>query len=373
MRIAIVTLALHTNYGGILQAYALQTVLQRMGHDVHHLQPKVEFPPLHPAWQMPFVWVKRLIRKCFLGEWRLPIFENPYQWMRKYTDAFIQANISIRFLQAEEWNESLAKEYDAFVVGSDQVWRSFYAYPLDRYFLSFLGDLSTTLRIAYAASFGTEECDFTLEQIQECRVLLQRFSFVSVREKSGVQICTRQFGVSASQVLDPTLLLLKEDYLRIVSKSSLRKGNLLVYVLDETSATDNLVKKIAISKGLTPFRINSKIENHQAKVTDCLQPPVEQWIRGFLEAKFVITDSFHACVFAIIFNRPFICIGNDKRGMSRFQSLLDLLELQQCMVTLDQSIEIPSIDWDKVNLKLEKLREYSLSSLKQTLSVHKKL
>lgn len=67
MKIAIITLPLNTNYGGILQAYALQTVLQRMGHDVQHLQPKVEFHPLHPVWKMPFVWSKRLLGNV-LGE-----------------------------------------------------------------------------------------------------------------------------------------------------------------------------------------------------------------------------------------------------------------------------------------------------------------
>lgn len=137
MKIAIITLPLHTNYGGILQAYALQTVLQRMGHDVQHLQPKVEFPPLHPAWQMPFVWLKRLIRKCFLGEWKLPVFEHPHRWGRRYTDAFIYKHIEVCSLSDEEWNASLAKDYDVFIVGSDQVWRPCYALPVERYFLSF--------------------------------------------------------------------------------------------------------------------------------------------------------------------------------------------------------------------------------------------
>ena len=310
MKIAIITLPLHTNYGGILQAYALQTALQRMGHDVYHLQPKVEFHPLHPAWQMPFVWLKRVIRKCFFGEWKLPVFENPYKWMRKYTDAFIQANISIHFLQDEAWNESLAKEYDAFVVGSDQVWRSCYANPLNRYFLSFLGDSSTALRLAYAASFGTEECDFTPEQIQECNLLLQKFASVSVREQSGVNICENIFGISAKHVLDPTLLLCQEDYLKLIGDELPSEGNLMVYVLDETVASNQIVAEFAKSKGLIPFRTNSKIESSQARISERLQPPVEKWLRGFVDAEFVITDSFHACVFSIIFNKPFMCIGN---------------------------------------------------------------
>ena len=207
MKIAIITLPLNTNYGGILQAYALQTVLQRMGHDVQHLQPKVEFHPLHPVWKMPFVWSKRLLRKCFGGEWRLPVFEHPHRWIRRYTDVFIYKHIEMRPLSDEEWNASLAKDYDVFMVGSDQVWRPCYALPLERYFLSFLDDTGSNPRIAYAASFGTENCEFSANQILDCRKLLQKFSFVSVREQSGTEICKRIFGVNASHVLDPTLLL----------------------------------------------------------------------------------------------------------------------------------------------------------------------
>ena len=79
MKIAILTLPLHTNYGGILQAYALQTVLERMGHEVTHLQPKLEYPRLHNPAVMPLVWCKRLYRKYFQGDTQLPIFENPYK------------------------------------------------------------------------------------------------------------------------------------------------------------------------------------------------------------------------------------------------------------------------------------------------------
>ena len=99
MKIAILTLPLHTNYGGILQAYALQTVLERMGHEVEHLQPEVTYPPLHPAWQMPLVWGKRLIRKYLGGDSKLPIFEHPRRWVRKNTDMFIAEIIRCRYLK----------------------------------------------------------------------------------------------------------------------------------------------------------------------------------------------------------------------------------------------------------------------------------
>ena len=363
MKIAIITLPLHTNYGGILQAYALQTVLQRMGHDVQHLQPKVEFPPLHPAWQMPFVWLKRLIRKCFLGEWKLPVFEHPHRWGRRYTDAFIYKHIEVCSLSDEEWNASLAKDYDVFIVGSDQVWRPCYALPVERYFLSFLDDTCSNPRIAYAASFGTENCEFSSNQILDCRKLLQKFSFVSVREQSGVEICKQLFGVRASHLLDPTLLLSKDDYLKLIQNQKPSKGNLMVYVLDETLDIQVFISQVAASEKLTPFNTINSLEN----CLGMLQLPVENWFRGFVDAKLIITDSFHACVFAIIFNKPFICIGNNERGMSRFHSLLDLFGLQHCLLNEKQSFEIPRINWEKVNIKLEELRKQSLACIKHAL------
>lgn len=364
MKIAIITLPLHTNYGGILQAYALQTVLQRMGHDVQHLQPKVEYLPLHPAWQMPFVWVKRLIRKCFLGEWKLPIFEHPHRWMRRYTDVFIHQHIVMRSLLDEEWNASLAKDYDVFIVGSDQVWRPCYALPIARYFLSFLDDTCSNPRIAYAASFGTENCEFSANQILDCSKLLQKFSFVSVREQSGVEICKQLFGVRASHLLDPTLLLSKDDYLKLIQNQKPSKGNLMVYVLDETPDIRLFISQIAASEKLVPFNANYSLGNRLG----IPQLPIENWLRGFVDAKLIITDSFHACVFAIIFNKPFICLGNDERGMTRFHSLLDLFGLQHCLLNEKQLFEIPKINWGEVNMKLNQLHKESLLGLEQALN-----
>ena len=84
------TLPLHTNYGGILQAYALQTVLEKMGHEVEHLQPKVVFPKLHPIWKMPLVFCKRAFRKIFCRDFKTPIFTHPHKWMRKHTSYYIK-------------------------------------------------------------------------------------------------------------------------------------------------------------------------------------------------------------------------------------------------------------------------------------------
>lgn len=104
--------------------------------------------------------------------------------------------------------------------------------------------------------------------------------------------------------------------------------------------------------------------------TERIQPAVETWLRGFHDANFVVTDSFHACVFSIIFNKPFIAIGNLGRGMTRFTSLLNRFGLQSRLIADSDktNFEMPSdIDWDKVNTVLEESRKVSLQYLKNAL------
>lgn len=370
MKIGIVTLPLHTNYGGLLQAYALQTVLERMGHEVEHLQLPVEFPDLHPTWKMPLVWSKRAILKFFCGEYHIPIFTHPNKWIRKNTDEFIASHIPPRYLNEAEWNEELANEYDAIVFGSDQIWRPIYAYPIEKYFGAFLG-ASNVKRISYAASFGTEDNEYSKEQLSLCRNLLSKFNAVSVRENSAVTICKERFGVDAKHVLDPTMLLTHEDYECIFkqAKTPRSAGTLAVYVLDENQQIDDFIKKQSLQQGLTPFRINSKVENYNAKLSERQQPPVERWLRAFHDAKFVITDSFHACVFSILFHKPFICIGNKNRGMSRFDSLLNMFGLGNRLVDINDIEDYveKEIEWGHVDNILEQKREEAFQFLNQAL------
>ena len=368
MKIAILTLDLQTNFGGILQAYALQTVLERMGHEVTHLQAK--HSRLHNPVVMPLVWCKRLYRKYFQGDRQLPIFENPYKWAGKNTDRFISSNLNCRFLAPEEWNEGLAREYDVIVVGSDQVWRPNYTSDVTRFFTAFLGH-SDICRIAYAASFGVAVNEFSDEQIACGREYLKLFSAISVREESGIRLCKELFDVQACQVLDPTLLLRREDYQCFASTAPQSPGNLMVYVLDRTEEKDAFIAEFAEKRGLVPFYANSKTEipwNVDIPIGERKQPPLENWLRGFADAEFVLTDSFHACVFSILFHKPFGVFVNLERGLSRIESLLRPLGLMDRCIT-DAPVDLDrSIDWKFIDNVLMQKTESSLDFLKQGLN-----
>lgn len=362
---------LHTNYGGILQAYALQTVLTRMGHDAYVIE-KEQKPLRLPLWRMPVKFARRIIRN--LTGHPYPIF---YEWkqnrelpiIRQHTDKFIRKHV--RRMTFADYNSISEKDFDAIVVGSDQVWRPQYFDDIRTAYLDFAEGWNIK-RMAYAASFGTDKWEYTQHREKECGRLLRMFDAVSVREASGVDMCRKHFGVEAQHVLDPTMLLNRQDYISLFadSETPMSKGTLLNYILDDTPEKTALTAAVAEKKGLVPFRVNSKVENINAPLNERIQPPVEQWLRGFYDAEFVITDSFHACVFSIIFNKPFLAVGNQGRGMSRFKSLLAMFGLDDRLIMPDDlhsgaalEASARNIDWDDVNNRLAHYKEQSTDFL----------
>ena len=338
MKIGVLTLPLHTNYGGILQAYALQTVLERMGHCVEVLNlPQIKTLP--SKW--PIVFAKRLVKKvifhkkCFIfAEFR---HNKYYPLLSKNTQQFIDSYVNQRMIWS--LNEVKEKDYDAIVVGSDQIWnpscfRSMWNADMETAFLGFTEKWNIK-RVAYAASFGKDEWMYSKEETEKCIELAKKFVCLSVREKSGVDLCLNQLKVSADIVPDPTLLLGKDFYIDLVKKAKVKKssGELLCYILDESAEKNELIRAVARDRNLVPFRVNSKIEDAFASIEERVQPSVEQWLQGFCDAKYVVTDSFHACVFSIIFGKPFIVYGNKMRGLTRFTSLLSFFGIESNLIT----------------------------------------
>ena len=373
MRIGILTLPLHTNYGGILQAYALQTVLERMGHDVCLIEKKRQ-PLRLPLWKAPLSYGKRIIKN--LTGHPYPIcFEQKINreepLVRQNTDKFVNKYIKRRFV--DDFSEIGKDDFDAIVVGSDQVWRpKYFIDGIENAYLTFAKEWNIR-RIAYAASFGTDKWEYSSEQTTSCRRLLKNFDAVSVRESSAVTLCREHLGVDVKRVLDPTMLLSTNDYMKLFDANGTPKsnGNLLCYIIDETPEKMSFVNKIALERGLIPFRANSKVENLIAPLQERIQPPVEQWLRGFYDADFVVTDSFHACVFSILFNKPFFVLGNEKRGLSRFSSLLGMFEMENLLVTnKDLNEKQNDIDWECVMSLLVEEKKKAINFLNENLQLN---
>lgn len=335
MKIAILTLPLHTNYGGILQAYALQTILERNGHQVVIVD-KDRYKPAGIYHQLRSLLI--YIRKGFAKEYKPNWAYNKIKRKREInTRDFVNRYIniySIRYLATE-----FPHNIDAIVVGSDQIWRKqlfrgMIDGELENAYLSFTQGWNVK-RIAYAASFGTDEWEYTAEESKQCAQLIEAFNAVGVRELTGVELCSKYLHYQhAKHVLDPTLLLDKVDYESLVKngKTKSSEGNLMVYILDDTEEKKALVNKIATERNFKPFRANQSDDIFRND-PNAVQPPVEQWLRGFMDADFVVTDSFHACVFSIIFRKPFVALANQKRGGARFSSLLSMFDVMQNLIS----------------------------------------
>lgn len=378
MRIGILTLPLNSNYGGILQAYALQTVLKRMGHDAYEIELKKElrwqYPPL---WKMPLCFGKRIVLKYLLRKKNHKIFLERYErriYPKLIHDILEFISKYIQQFKVERLSECKGK-FDAYVCGSDQVWRYKY-YPffeddIANVYLKFLGDESCT-RIAYAASFGTDEWEYPANATTECKSWIHKFDAVSVREESGIQLCSTYYDIKAKHVLDPTMLLTKDDYLALIKKSNVpqSKGDLFCYILDNTDDKMNVVRNIEKQRNLSSFFMNGDCGNWTEELDKRIQPPVESWLRAFYDSDFVVTDSFHACVFSILFHKQFLVIGNEERGLARIHSLLSMFGLED-RLTSDTSLDtnsIGTINYDKVDEILNKHRKDSESFLVEILN-----
>ena len=381
MKIGILTQPLHCNYGGILQAYALQTSLRRMGHDPLVLDRTFSKQSSFRAFLGK---AKRFTFKYAMG--RKDIEVSPFRPSSKQLDTiskeiqkFVRQYISkteMLFTTDELKSEAIRHRFDAYIVGSDQVWRMQYSPCLSNYFLDFVEGGATIRRIAYAASFGVDHWHFKPKITRRCKKLAQKFDAISVREDSGINLCRQYLDVNAVHVVDPTMLLEPEDYVAMVLTESEAEsaGNLMTYILDPTEEKTAMVERVSSTLGLKPFTVmplHKLTLEMQDRVEECVYPRVTQWLRGYMDAKFVIVDSFHGCIFAILFNIPFVVLRNQKRGSARFVSLLQQFNLMDRLIgsptELSEELMHERIDWYRVNQVRSILRELSINFLRCSL------
>jgi len=334
MKIGIVTQPLLNNYGGIIQNYALQKTLRRFEYE------PVTFDCRYksiPWWVYLCSWLKTIL--CFFipGKRRTFAKITTVEKRRNVFEDFVSKNISKTMpVTSLSRNLNLTDKLDAFIAGSDQIWRPKYAPDIEEAFLGFLKKDSVR-RVAYAASFGVDEWEYTAKQTRVCSALAKKFDFISVREESGVKLCKEHLGVDAVWVLDPTLLLDESDYLDLCKNVQISSEKYLAaYVLGMNEDVQRTCEKIANEKGLTLKMFSA---DAQASLS------VPEWLAMFRDASYVVTDSFHGTVFSIIFGKEFKCIYNEVRGAARFESLLNLYN----------------------SGKLEKMRQFSLNWLKNAL------
>lgn len=332
MKIGIMTFHWATNYGAILQSYALQTYLEKQGHTVEI----IDYRPTQNIFLQRLTWIKN-------GEWGNFDKERNLELFRKRN-----LTISKKRYGSNKDLRNMKDVYDLILCGSDQIWNlSFIQYAETgkhtySYYLDFVSE--KTKKASYAASFG---CDrIPLEYQQEIASLLSSFFGISVREISGKRIL-KELNFESQVVIDPTLLLEAQHYLELCGELKGKQG-LFIYKLHNNQKLFNVVENYLIAK--MPYTYASK------------NTTIKTWLQSIQGSSLVLTNSFHGVVFSVLFQTPFISVLVEGSDMNdRITTLLSSLGLQERIIAeIDENtierIKNEPIIWEEVSKKLERLR-----------------
>ena len=360
MNICILTFEFNYNYGAVLQAYALSKTLQKWGHTVCIMNRGWDtYAGAHPR-RLSLKRIPGYLMGKFITLKPFKDFKRQYLHFTKpienYTDLSLESD-----------------KFDLAIVGSDQIWNDEIFPYMGLYY--FAESFHSVPRIAYAVSFGKDTFTVPLQYDKKLKKELSRFSALSVREDSGIQILSN-LGFQAKQVLDPTFLLSKDDY--PIESSYHHYKYVCRFLLDENSSKRQYIQKFAQHHSYK--EVNNYLNKDYSvpvirKIINNKYISIPKWLSNIKNADFVITDSFHGMVFSIIFERQFLVFRNKKRGNARFESLLGKLGLLNHLISEDNSFSehYDEIDYAKVNNILETLKKDSLEYLECALEIINKI
>lgn len=332
-KIAIITFHWATNFGAVLQAYALQQHLLSSGHEAEI----IDYVPWNSVLFRRIRWRRKHRTDLIAREEKLEIFRTKYL-------------VRTKRINRCSLLKRLSEDYSVVICGSDQIWnQSFTLFgeykPTLAYFACFAG--KETKRIAYAASFGSATVSERYKKYAKPE--LKKFSAISVRETTGKQI-VESFGLKADIVCDPTLLLTKESYWRITKNIDMDVPKVFSYVLHEHIETKKIEEYV-----------KRKVSGDSA----ALKPnSIEEWLYAIQYSELVVTNSFHGVMLSIILNKPFIAVLIKGSGMNdRLNTILAAVGLDDRAVDsydeekIDAVLRAP-IEWNQVNNRLEELRSH---------------
>ncbi len=343
----IATMTFHwtANYGAVLQAFALQQYLLRQGADTQI----IDYVPRRVELIKTLCALKRRDLRFFKKKRRLRSFCRQ------------ELRLSKKTYRNNRALHRCANEYDTIICGSDQIWNEFFTSgaegkPTFSYYLNFAG--SRTKRISYAASFGTRSLK---PQIKDgITPYLKKFDRLSVRENSGKEILC-DLGFDAVVTVDPTLLHSCEVYEKLLQGCQFSQPQkVFTYILHEGQHTAQAVCH------LTQRHFGQPEENGGEMYVD-----LRQWLNDLTKAEFVVTNSFHGAVFAILFHKPFLVLPVENSGMNdRIETLMQALGLSERIVsdekTAKERLE-QDIDWTAVDVRLKELRKASETYLNEVI------
>ena len=365
-RIGIVTLYDLMNYGNRLQNYAVEEIVKSLGY-----QPKTIIIRMVTPRTIINEIIGRLKNRQQFQSW------NMMQENKRFVKSLstIEKEKYIRFLEFNKNNTHVIyknlykgfrclwqRKYKYFLAGSDQIWNPMAGQAEDWEFLTFA---PKNKRIAIAASFGVETISENRIRIQKN---LQEIKCISVREEAGQKIVKELTGRDATLLVDPTLLITKEQWLGIAEKSNVANDNesyILTYFLgNETERIKNDIICFCNDKNLRVRKLNNKND-----AENFISGPAE-FLYMINKAELILTDSFHACVFAFLFNKPFLVYqraGKKENMMSRMDTLLSKFSLERKYANSGLPNDIWEHDYTEGYKQLEIERKKAINFLKKAL------
>jgi len=393
MRIGIITYHRAVNFGAVLQTYALSRFLSELGHDVYiidYFRTGAQFKKFFSfhVWKTAFGMIYRnpfslLLYVLDMLKQRVNKTECLKKDMRKqkekqFANYFAQFRKTHLKLTSQTYSSpddlrNNPPEMDVYIAGSDQIWRHGNTTFSPAFYLDF--GKKEVRRISYAPSFGKAVIDKHWHD--DLKRNISRFDAVSVREKSGAKIIEDICKVKATHTLDPTLLI--DDYSVITENFEDEGRFILAYRLHQsdrlTGLLSDLIKDISDECRLEVKTV-STTDDFTSQGED-LVVGVEVFLGLVAHSNMVITNSFHATVFAILHRKQFICFPRDdgKQGQNiRMLDLLSDLGLMSRYFDPQQDSEIAryisdDIDWTSVSKRLDAMRKHSGDYLTNALCV----
>lgn len=372
MKASVITLHTVDNYGSVMQTYATQQILKKCGYDVEFVdywrrdnlpQSRAErmlegntLQKLKPLWG-----INNFTRKAMVS-----ILKGALEKQRSPMWRFLEEKVQltkVRYCSYEEL-EANPPVADVYITGSDQVWNSIWNQGIDRsYFLDFAP--AGKPRIAFSASIGREQLD--TEEIPETKRLLEKYSAISVREQSAVELLA-SMDIESTLVLDPTLMLEAEEWRKLATKQKREKPYILIYQLNPNPQMDQYAGQLAQKRGWDVIRIGFGRSDRRKGGKCVMLPSVEEFLGLFCDAACVLTDSFHATAFSLNLGTDFISVL-PKRFGTRIEGVLNMTGTSFRLLEKYDDFDILENKIDKARVQdiLKHEREKGILFLKKAL------
>ena len=349
------------NHGASLQAYALQTYLESLGHTVEIIDYKPDYLSGHyQLWSVDNPVYDKPIVKQLYNLAKLPgrlIALKRKKLFDEFTEKFIHRT-ETRYHHNEDLKEN-PPYADVYVAGSDQIWNTLFQNGRDAaFYLDFAP--KTSRRVSYAASFATEN---VVEEYKPfvCK-MLQNFDAVSIREKCSLPLLTSLGRADGVAVCDPVFLMSKTQWESLLPKQYEQERYILVYDSENSIAIKNITRRIAKERNLKIFNISASRIGYADK--DFWASSPLDFVRLIHDAQYVVSNSFHATAFSLIFQRDFCVVNRSEAINERMKSLLESYHISERLITQYVDDLLEPIDYREVNHLIQKDIEFSKDFLK---------